>query len=273
MSASALPGPLVSVAWLAENLRAPNLVVLDAPLARASRDWIPGTAIFDFDRTICDPDTSLPHMMPSAAVFEWHVRKLGITNAHTVVVYDCTGVYSSPRARWMFKAMGHDAVAVLDGGLPAWKAAGLPVEQKLHPPPRGTFTASPRPALFCGADEIADALRDPNAVVLDARSPGRFAGTAPEPRPGLRAGHMPGAVNLPYTDVLFEGRLRPVAELRAILQAKVGRASRLIFSCGSGVTACIPALAAELAGYTDIAVYDGSWSEWGRPSPRPVVTG
>ena len=273
MSPSAFPGPLVSVDWLRANLSAPNLVVLEAPLGLTSSEWIPGAAVFDFDRVICDPDTTLPHMMPPASLFEAEVRKLGVSADSHIVVYDSTGVYSAPRARWMFKAMGHDTVAVLDGGLPAWRAAGLPVETTLRTTRPGAFVATPRPSLFCNADDVAHALRDNDTVVVDARSAGRFAGTAPEPRPGLRAGHMPGAVNLPYTEVLADGRYRPIAELRALLQAKIGSASNLVFSCGSGVTACVTALAAEMVGYTNLRVYDGSWSEWGRPSARPVVTG
>lgn len=273
MTASALPGPLVSVDWLRANRRASNLVVLEAPLGGASTEWIPGAAVFDFDRVICAPDTPLPHMMPPAELFEREVRKLGVSHDSTIVVYDSMGIYSSPRARWMFKAMGHDAVAVLEGGLPAWRDAGLAVESALRVPRPGNFIAAPRPSLFCHADAVAGALRDENSVVLDARSAGRFAGIAPEPRTGLRPGHMPGAVNLPYTEVLRDGRYRPVPELHALLQAKIGSARDLIFSCGSGVTACVTALAAELVGYTNLRVYDGSWSEWGRPSSRPVATG
>jgi thiosulfate/3-mercaptopyruvate sulfurtransferase len=273
MTALGLPGPLVSVEWLAAHLRSAELVVLDAPLGQISHEWIPGARTFDYDRVICDSDSTLPHMMPSAAVFQWQVQKLGINPDSVIVVYDGKGIYSAPRAYWMLKAMGHDAVAVLDGGLPAWKAAGHPVETKQRASNPGSFLARERPAFFAQAEEIAAALRDPKAVVLDVRSAGRFAGTAPEPRPGLRPGHMPGAINLPYTDLLENGRYRPTSALRERLQAKIGNAERLYFSCGSGVTACIVAIAAELSGYRSLTVYDGSWSEWGLPSPRPVVTG
>jgi thiosulfate/3-mercaptopyruvate sulfurtransferase len=278
-----LPTPLVSVRWLADHLEAPDLVLLDASMqppgtvapANAEDDWIRSARIFDFDKKICAPDTALPHMMPSAELFMREVRALGVNQTSRIVVYDRIGIFSSPRAWWMFKAMGHDAVAVLDGGLPAWRAAGLPTEQgpRLHVV-QGDFVARPRPQLFCSADRVAAALDSEDAAVLDARSEGRFVGRDLEPRPGLRAGHMPNALNLPFGAVQASGHMRSPTELAALLSATVGDRRTLIFSCGSGVTACTLALAAELAGYSDKAVYDGSWSEWGLPSSsRPVVRG
>lgn len=268
-----LPVPLVSVNWLAANLGRPSLVVLDASLGTPASVRIPGARVFDFDRVICDQANPLPHMMPSPEVFAREVGALGIDNSPAIVVYDAKGIYSSPRARWMFRAMGHDAVAVLEGGLPAWTTAGHPVESKGESPvaPR-TFVPRPRAGLFCDADTVAEALKAPGCVVIDARSTGRFHGREPEPRPGLRPGHMPNARNLPFTEVLDAGRFRPKDELEKLVSARAQPTQRLIFSCGSGVTACISALAAELAGFTDIAIYDGSWSEWGIPSNRPVVT-
>jgi thiosulfate/3-mercaptopyruvate sulfurtransferase len=283
MTALVLPTPLVSVSWLAAHLQGPNLVVLDASMqppgssaSQSSRDekYIPGARVFDFDKKICDPATSLPHMLPSPELFTREVRALGVNAASQIVVYDRLGIFSSPRAWWMFQAMGHDRVAVLDGGLPAWLEAGLPVEPAAAPsPPPGDFVATPHAELFCDADHVAQALTDPRVAVLDARSPGRFLGREPEPRPGLRTGHMPNALNLPSGAVQAQGRMRPRQELITLLSAAVGDRQRLIFSCGSGVTACTLALAAEIAGYSDKAVYDGSWSEWGLPSSRPVVSG
>lgn len=281
------PFPLVSVANLSAHLHDADVVVLDAsmgpigkalpkPPTPADAQQIPGTRVFDFDKTICDHTTDLPHMMPTPSDFEREVQRLGLHPSSKVVVYDRMGVFSSPRAWWMLRAMGHDAVWVLDGGFPAWIAAGLPVEAKAAPdtpaPVAGTFSARPRPQLFRDADAVARALAEKTATVVDARSEGRFAGRDPEPREGLRRGHMPGAVNVPFTTLQVDGRMRPAAELETILRAKVPDAAPLVFSCGSGVTACIVALAAELAGYRDLAVYDGSWSEWGLPSARPVVT-
>jgi thiosulfate/3-mercaptopyruvate sulfurtransferase len=276
-----LPTPLVSVRWLADHLDAPDLVLLDASMqppgtvapANAEDDRIASARIFDFDKRICAPDTSLPHMMPSAELFTREVRGLGVNQTSRIVVYDRIGIFSSPRAWWMFKAMGHDAVAVLDGGLPAWRAAGLPTEHgPRQPGAPGDFVAKPRPELFCDADRVAEALESDRVAVLDARSEGRFAGRDLEPRPGLRAGHMPNALNLPFSAVQASGRMRSPEELSVLLSATVGNRKTLVFSCGSGVTACTLALAAELAGYSDKAVYDGSWSEWGLPSSsRPVV--
>jgi thiosulfate/3-mercaptopyruvate sulfurtransferase len=211
--------------------------------------------------------------MPTPEVFETEVRALGVNQRSQIVVYDRIGIFSSPRAWWMFKAMGHDAVAVLDGGLPAWVAAGLPTESTPRPTvPTGDFVAKPRPSFFVDAEHVATALANPAAAVLDARSEGRFHGRDPEPRQGLRGGHMPNAVNVPFGSVQDRGHMKSPEELSALLAAKVGARERLVFSCGSGVTACTLALAAELAGYSNKAVYDGSWSEWGLPSARRVVT-
>ncbi|MCX4773485.1 sulfurtransferase [Streptomyces sp. NBC_01260] len=273
-----LPGPLVGTDWLAERLGTPGLLVFDASVGahRGAGQRIPGARPFDIDGALCDHSVPLPHAMPDPARFTEELRSLGLRTADTVVVYDGAGIYSSPRAWWMFRAMGFDRVAVLDGGLPGWAGAGLPLESgaPAAAAERGDFTAAPRAGLVVGVDEVAQALADPAAAVFDARSRERFLGTAPEPRAGLRGGHMPGAVNLPFGEVQRAGRMRPAAELRAEFAALAGDRRRLYFSCGSGVTACVLALGAELAGYREPAVYDGSWSEWGLPSERrPVVTG
>ena len=283
MTARSLPTPLVSIRWLSEHLGEPGLVVLDASMkpigaaastAPASTEaFLPSAQVFDFDTRICDHATSLPHMMPSPESFAREVRALGVSASSNVVVYDRVGVFSSPRAWWMFLAMGHDNVSVLDGGLPGWRAAGLPVESGPRPAiTPGDFVARPRPELFVDAEHVAAALGDARAVVLDARSEARFLGREAEPRPGLRSGHMPNAVSLPFSAVQSEGRMRSPDELASILASRARGRERLVFSCGSGVTACTLALAAELAGYRDKAVYDGSWSEWGLPSSRPVVS-
>ncbi|MEI7030551.1 sulfurtransferase [Streptomyces pratensis] len=276
----ALPGPLVTVAWLAERLRTPGLVVLDAslPAHRGAGARVPGARRFDLDGPFSDPGSPLPHTMPGPERFTRELRALGVDDADTVVVYDGAGVYSSPRARWMLRAVGFDRAAVLDGGLPAWTRAGQPVEPDLPaaaPPPPGDFTARPRAGLLVGSATVLAALADPDSAVFDARTRERFAGTAAEPRPGLRAGHMPGAVNLPFDATRRggrdAGRMRPAGELRALFAESAGQRQRLVMSCGSGVTACVLALAAELAGYSQVSVYDGSWSEWGLPSHLPVT--
>ncbi|MEV7442392.1 sulfurtransferase [Streptomyces sp. NPDC091204] len=277
--AGPLPGALVGAQWLGERLGTGGLVVLDASVGahRGAERRIPGARPFDLDGALSDHDAPAPHTMPAAGAFTEAVRDLGVDDADTVVVYDGAGIYSSARAWWMLRAMGFDRVVVLDGGLPAWTTAGLPVEDSRpsYDGPRGSFTARPRPGLLVGSGAVAAALADPAAAVVDARTRGRFAGTDPEPRPGLRGGHMPGAVNLPFGELQDpDGLMRPAAELRTAFEEVTGGRERLYFSCGSGVTACVLALAAELAGYEDPAVYDGSWSEWGVPSPlRPVTTG
>ncbi|MFF8919330.1 sulfurtransferase [Streptomyces sp. NPDC015032] len=272
-----LPGPLVGTDWLAARLGSPGLVVLDASVGahRGPGQWISGARPFDIDGALSDHSGPLPHTMPDAGRFTGELRALGVHDADTVVVYDRVGIYSSARAWWMLRAMGFDRAAVLDGGLPAWADAGLPLENDPPAPGAapGDFTARPRAGLVVGSGEVTAALADPGAVVLDARSRERFSGAVAEPRPGLRAGHMPGAVNLPFGELQRAGRMRPADELRAEFAALVGERERLFFSCGSGVTACVLTLGAALAGYRELAVYDGSWSEWGLPSELPVVTG
>jgi thiosulfate/3-mercaptopyruvate sulfurtransferase len=284
MNTLTLPGPLVSVAWLSEHLDDPRLVVLDAsmkPVTAASpappegeAGRIPGARVFDFDTKVCDRSSPLPHMMPTPELFEREARALGVRRDSIIVVYDRMGVYSSPRAWWMWKAMGHDAITVLDGGLPGWIEAGLPCAPAAEgEPPPGDFVVRPRPLLFCDAAHVEGALADDRFAVIDARSEGRFRGAEPEPRAGLRLGHMPNARNLPWSAVQSNGRMLPREQLTTLLTERASPQQRLIVSCGSGVTACVLALAADLAGYREIAVYDGSWSEWGQPSARPVVTG
>ncbi|MCB5180375.1 sulfurtransferase [Streptomyces antimicrobicus] len=270
-------GPLVGADWLAARLGTPGLVLFDASVGehRGAPRRIPGARPFDLDGELSDHDAALPHTMPGPEAFTEALRALGVDDTSTVVVYDGAGIYSSARAWWMLRAMGFDRAAVLDGGLPAWAAAGLPVEETpaAYEGPRGGFTARPRPGLIVDSAAVTAALADPEALVLDARTRGRFAGTAPEPRPGLRGGHMPGAANLPFGELQRDGLMRPRAELRAAFDALAAGRRRLYFSCGSGVTACVLALGADLAGYRDLAVYDGSWSEWGLPSQLPVASG
>jgi thiosulfate/3-mercaptopyruvate sulfurtransferase len=274
MSSLSVPGPLVTVDWLAERLDNPDLVVLDASIGKHKgvKMQIPGARLFDIDGAICDRSSALPHMMPSAEHFTQEMRALGMSDSSTVVVYDSAGIYSSARAWWMLRAMGFDRVGVLDGGLPAWIATGLPrhaFERKDLSP--GDFVARPREDLIADSRKVEAALSDDASAVLDARSRERFAGQTEEPRPGLRRGHMPGAVNLPFDDLQVDGHMRPAEELQGSLCDLIGQRKRLVFTCGSGVTACILALGADLAGYRELSVYDGSWSEWGLPSNLPVV--
>lgn len=279
MAALTLPTPLVSVDWLARHFDHPDLVVLDAhmqppsaPASTGPAEQIPGARRFDFDGRIKAPDTELPHMLPSPELFSAEVQALGIHARSLIVVYDRIGIFSAPRAWWMFRAMGHAQVAVLDGGLPAWLAAGHPVEpETTYAGPTGDFIARLQPGLFCDADRVAAELSSGRRPVVDARSAPRFAGLEPEPRAGLRAGHMPGALSLPFGQLQQDGKMKPADELQAEFARLLGEQQAPIFSCGSGVTACILALGAELAGYRGLTVYDGSWSEWGGDPTRPVV--
>ena len=278
-----VPAAVVDVAWLAANLAAPNLIVFDASLppvvpglnsinAEGPFKAIPGARRFDYDKNVCKPDTSLPHMLPGAELFERKVRALGVNSDSALVVYDDCGMYAGPRAWWMFRAMGHDNVAVLSGGLPAWVAADQPLTDALvDEAEAGDFAAAFRPHLVSDYRAVLEALEDSSCRVLDARSPGRFKGVDPEPRPGLRGGHMPNAENLPFVRLLDNGAMKPSEELREIFAEFGGPGRRFISSCGSGITACVIALAAEEAGLNDVSVYDGSWVEWGTPGHLPVV--
>jgi thiosulfate/3-mercaptopyruvate sulfurtransferase len=273
---------LVSAQFLKDNLAAENLIILDAsmkPVGKAGGAtpqtpvYIPGSLRFDFDNEIKDLHTSLPHMMPTPEFFTDEMQKLGINKDSAIVVYDNVGVYSSPRAWWMFRAMGHDQVAVLDGGVPAWVNAGFETATQLKQKPeqRGNFVSHPQHEAFVDSNHVMKALHDEDFRVLDARSSNRFHGLEEEPREGLRRGHMPNALNIPFANVLEDGMLKPRSNLRSIFDPYKNK--KMIFSCGSGVTACILALAAEQAGYHNFSVYDGSWSEWGLASSNlPVVT-
>ncbi|WP_107852151.1 sulfurtransferase [Oceanimonas marisflavi] len=276
-----LPSVLVEPQWLAQHLNHPDLVVLDASwhMPASGRngleEWrqqrIPGARFFDFDGRIKDQHASLPHMLPDEALFSREVSALGISNHQTIVIYDSLGIFAAPRVWWMFRAMGHDRVAVLNGGLPAWQQAGLPLEQDEPAPVEpGRFIAHRQPQWIADATEVEQALQDDGSRVLDARSRERFSGAVADPRPGVRPGHMPGAVCLPFNELLENGRLLPAERLAEKFAPLVNTGQKLVCSCGSGVTAAILALGAELAGHNHIAVYDGSWTEWGGSAHLPV---
>ncbi len=283
MSALVLPSELVSVDWLNEHIGHNELRVLDASwfMPSAQRDgkleWfkerIPGAAFFDFDREICDMKSDLPHMMPRESDFQQYAQNLGINQNSIIVVYDSLGIFSSPRAWWMLKAMGAADVAVLDGGLPAWKAKALPLQsgEAVKAVNKGDFIAHYQDKLICDADQVLLAIQDEQRVIIDARSPGRFLGQEAEPRAGVRSGHIPNAKNLPSAQLLCGQKMQDAYQLALIFEAMAPKKNGLIFSCGTGVTACILALGATLAGYENISVYDGSWTEWGSSADLPVV--
>jgi thiosulfate/3-mercaptopyruvate sulfurtransferase len=269
-------GPLVSTAWLADRLGDPGLVALDSSwyLPQAGRDpraeylggHIPFALWWDLDR-YSDHETDLPHMLPRPDTFAADMGALGIGSDAMVVAYDTSGANGSAgRAWWQFRAMGHDRVAVLDGGLGAWKAEGRPVATGEACRPPAEFRATPRPAMVRSRAELERLLREGSVQVLDARAPGRFAGTDAEPRPGVRSGHIPGSLNLPFDELTGPGgRLLPAGELRQRFQAAGLAFDRPVVAlCGSGTTACALVLGLEVVGFRDVAVYDGSWAEWGR---------
>jgi thiosulfate/3-mercaptopyruvate sulfurtransferase len=279
------PDALVSTEWLAAHLEAPDLRIVDGsstlpgvmPTARALYDGrhIPGAVFFDIEE-IADETSALPHMLPSPEKFAARMRKLGLGDGHRIIVYDGTGLNSAARPWWMLRVFGHRDVAILDGGLPKWMAEGRPVTDEKPAPRLRHFTARLNTLLVRGKAQMIDNLKSRREQVIDARPRGRFAGDADEPRPGLRRGHIPGSLNLPY-DELIDPKKRTVlpAEALAARFAAAGleRGKPVVASCGSGVTACALAFGLHLLGWPDAAIYDGSWAEWGLPGDTPVATG
>ncbi|HJE23490.1 MAG TPA: 3-mercaptopyruvate sulfurtransferase [Methylorubrum populi] len=276
--------PFVTPDWLHQRLSAPDIIVLDASwyLPAQGRDaeaeyraaHVPGAIRFDLD-AMSDTDSPLPHMLPPPEVFSSRMRALGVGDGAQVVVYDGMGLFSAPRVRWMLQTYGMRDVKILEGGLPAWIAAGYPTEDgEPRPRDRRHFTARLDNGAIAEGNDIARALANGSAQVVDARSGPRFRGEEAEPRPGVRPGHMPGAKNLHYAALQANGRLRDEASLRAaIAEAGVDLDRPVITTCGSGVTAAIVSLALETLGRQPRALYDGSWSEWGSDPDRPVETG
>jgi thiosulfate/3-mercaptopyruvate sulfurtransferase len=281
MSTLEMNTSLVSVDWLKENLNHSELTVIDASWfmpgqeRNGREEWlserIPNAIYFDFDQHIYETDTDQPHMLPSKAFFSEQVGLLGIGDQDKIVVYDSQGIFSAPRVWWMFKAMGHKEVAVLDGGLPAWKSAhgALEVSAPIAISPV-IYQASEMPQWNADIDSVHAEIGNSNTAIIDARGVERFLGQQEEPRPNVRRGRIPGSKNLPFAEILEDGHMKPISYLKARFDDVCDDSQSLIFSCGSGVTACILALAATQLGKEKLAVYDGSWTEWGSRHEYPV---
>lgn len=277
--------PLVSPAWLADRLNRPDVVVLDATLppvgvtpvvdtrGRYEEKHIPGAVFFDIDQ-LSDHNTTLPHMLPSEESFSQSMSELGIGDGMTIVIYEQAGVFSAPRAWWMLRTFGARDIYVLDGDLDAWINAGFPVESGPVVRNKASFNAKlDHDAVkdFAQVQQMIAQHAQSGTQILDARSAGRFAGTAPEPRPGISSGHMPGATSVPYTELTQEGRMKDAEGLRQLFAVKGVKLDQPVTtSCGSGVTAAVIALGLEIAGASQVSLYDGSWAEYAQ-HPKAVI--
>jgi thiosulfate/3-mercaptopyruvate sulfurtransferase len=279
------PEALVSTEWLALHITEPHIRIVDSSFKQpgitptAHQDYerghIPGAVFFDID-DVAMPGTELPHIVPSPELFAQKMAERGIGDGDRVIVYDAVGLSSAARAWWMLRLFGHDTVALLDGGLPKWMAEGRPLETAVPAIPHRRFTPVFRPELLRDKDAIRSNISSQAEQVVDARSAGRFEGTAEETWPGRRRGHIPGSRNLPFDRVTDSQthQLRGPEELRRLFaEAGVALDRPVVASCGSGVTACAVAYALHLIGGPEAAVYDGSWSEWGLPGDTPIETG
>lgn len=270
--------PISEIDQLESIINDPNLVLLDA--SDYSKEMaigkeiltIPGAIYFDLKNVMSDQESALPNMMLSAHDFQSKVRNLGINNNSRIVVFDNQGIYNSPRVWYMFKSMGHNNISCLNGGLPGWIEAKMETKPiKSNMGTSGDFEVTESRFTFRTIDEIIENLKSKDSLVIDARSQGRFNGTAPEPREGLTSGHIPYSINIPYTDVLENGFLKSQDDLMKAFKRKAIEDQELIFSCGSGVTACIILLAATQVVDNQLSVYDGSWTEWASHPKTPIM--
>lgn len=273
--------PLVSVDWLLNHLEDENLIILDCTIPKVTsnkndvivdeKQRIKGAIFFDIKNVFSDVTAEFPNTILSEIEFEQKVQQIGINNDTCIVCYDDLGIYSSPRVWWNFKLMGFDNIAVLDGGLPKWKESNYPIEKaKKHQLKKGDFKANYHQEKVKFTSDVLKAIHQNNILIADARSKGRFYGEAPEPRKGVKSGHIPNSVSLPYSSILEEGLLKSKSELTSIFEKINPNKKELIFSCGTGITASVLALAAQIAEIDNYAVYDGSWTEWGSTKGLPI---
>ncbi|WP_422370263.1 3-mercaptopyruvate sulfurtransferase [Hoeflea sp.] len=275
---------VVSFDWLAQRLAEPGVRIVDASwyLPAQNRNAadefaaarIPGAVFFDQDR-IVDPNSNLPHTLPSPEDFAKAAGKLGISENDTIIVYDGPGMFTAPRVWWMLRSYGAANAYVLNGGVDAWKAEGRPVETgAARQPEPATFTPNFNGGAVASFSDMGAVVQDQTSQIADARGPGRFTGAEPEPRAGMRSGHMPGAFNVPFGVLSNDGKLKPMSELRTVLESSgLDLNKPVVTTCGSGVTAAVITLALQSVGHSDNRLYDGSWSEWGGRDDTPVVTG
>ena len=273
--------PLVTPVWLSARLQNPDTIILDATLppvgvtppidthARYLAAHIPGAIFFDIE-VLSDHSTPLPHMLPTAEAFSRSMSTLGVSDNATIVIYEQESVFSAPRAWWMLRTFGAQHVHILDGGLRAWTEAGLPTESgPVHRSP-ATFNATLNHEAVINLSQLKDKIAT-HQQILDARSAARFNGTAPEPRPGLSSGHMPGATSVPFTDLVEDGRLKPADKLQQLFAAKnIDLQQPITTTCGSGVTAAVIALGLEVVGAANVSLYDGSWAEYAQQSDSVI---
>ncbi|MDO5980322.1 sulfurtransferase [Flavivirga spongiicola] len=263
-----ISSPIVSVKWLQNNIEASNLIILDGTINKVfdtSQIQIPNARFFDIKKKFSEANAPFPSTFPTQEQFQKEARALGVNKNSVIVVYDDKGIYSSARVWWLFKAFGYYNVAVLNGGFPAWKKANYDTEaMKNYDGELGDFEANYKPECMTFFESMKQASKNKTYHIIDARSEGRFKSQEPEPREGLRMGTIPNSVNLPFTDLLGAGELKSKKDIeKALAEIAYNKDDAIIFSCGSGITACILALGANISGYKNISVYDGSWTEWG----------